>query len=317
MLVCALAGMCSIAWSSEPRIAVSKSPLSLPFYVAREKNLFASHKVQPVLIECLGGSRCVKEMTEGRADMATASELPFMFELFEGKPITLISTFATNKDDMKFVVRKETIKGGVKALVGKRIGFVNKTASHYYMDLLLLYHGIDPRSIVPVPMAPEALAQALSKGDVDAVSTWEPWGHAARGLSGSAVTVLESPKLYGQSFNLLANNEYRLTHLRNMMGVLGALDDAIQFIRKNPEEARKILARDVGMDLETIKAVWPHYQFELSLQQSLLTTLQGQARWARREGHVDSTLVDPQFLNFIDPSLLRKVRPNAVDFVYP
>ena len=317
LLFCALAGLCSIAWSGEPRIAVSKTPLSLPFYVAQEKNLFASHKVKPVLIECLGGNRCVKEMVEGRADMATASELPFMFEVFEGKPVTLISTFANNKDDLKFVVRKEAIKSGVKALVGKRIGFVKHTASHYYMDLMLLYYGIDPQSVVAVPMPPEAFALALSKGEVDAVSSWEPWAYAARGLGGSAVTVLDSPKLYSQTFNLLASNDYRLAQQRKVIGVLGALDDAIQFIRKNPEEARQILARDVGMDPEVIKAVWPHYQFELSLQQSLLTTLQGQARWARREGHVNSSLADPEFLNFIDPDLLRKIRPNAVDFVYP
>lgn len=317
MLFCALAGLCSIAWSGEPRIAVSKSPLSLPFYVAREKNLFARHKVQPALVECLGGSRCIKEMIEGRADMATASELPFMFEVFEGRPITLIATFATNKDDMKFVVRKEIIKGGVKALVGKRIGFVNKTASHYYKDLLLLYYGIDPQSIVAVPMLPEALAMALSKGEVDAVSAWEPWGYAARGLGGNTVTVLDSPKLYSQTFNLLANNNYRLTQLRKMTGVLAALDEAIQFIKKNPAEARQILARDVGMDPETIKVVWSDYQFELTLQQSLVTTLQGQARWARGEGHVSQSLADPEFLHFIDSSLLRKIRPNAVDFVYP
>jgi hypothetical protein len=45
--------------------------------------------------------------------------------------------------------------------------------------------------------------------------------------------------------------------------------------------------------------------------------VQWQARWARREGHVAPTLAEPEFLNFIDASLLRKIKPNAVDFVYP
>jgi ABC-type nitrate/sulfonate/bicarbonate transport system substrate-binding protein len=317
VMLFAFAGLHPLAWANEPRIAVSKSPLSLPFFVAKEKNLFAAHKVEPVLVECLGGIRCVKELTEGRVDMATSSELPFMFAAFEDKPISLVSTFVTNKDDMKFLVRKSALKGDAKALVGKRIGYVEKSASHYYMDLFLLYKGVDPKSTLPVPMGVDALANALAKGEVDAISVWEPWGQIALRMSGGDVAVLDSPRLYSQTFNLLLGNEYRLTHLRKSIAVLSALDDAIQFIKKNPDEAKRILARDVGLDAETVKAVWPTYQFELSLQQSLLSTVQGQARWARREGHVAAKLAEPEFLNFIDSSLLRKIKPNAVDFVYP
>lgn len=316
-IVCALIALSTNAWAGEPRIAVSKTPLSLPFFVAKEKNLFAKHKVEPQLIECLGGNRCMKELTEGRADMATASDLPFMFAAYQGKPISLITTFVTNKEDMKFIVRKSVVKGGVQALAGKRIGYVEKASSHYYMDLFLLYQGIDPKTVVPVPMGAEALADALVKGDVDAISVWEPWGQVALRMGGPEVAVMSVPKLYSQTFNLMATNEYRLTQAKPTQAVLTALDEAIQFIKKNPNEAKQILVRHAGVDLEVIKATWPTYQFELSLQQSLLTTVQGEARWARREGHVDKALAEPEFLNFIDSSLLRKIKPAAVDFVYP
>jgi ABC-type nitrate/sulfonate/bicarbonate transport system substrate-binding protein len=312
-----LTGFSSLGCANEPRIAVSKTPLSLPFFVAKEKNLFSRYKIEPVLIECLGGIRCAKELTEGRVDMATASELPFMFAVFEGKSISLLSTFVTNKNDMKFLVRTSVLKGGTKALVGKRIGYVEKSASHYYMDLFLLYHGIDPKTTVPVSMGVDGLAAALGKGEVDAISVWEPWGQMAMKLGGEEVAVIDAPKLYSQTFNLLVSNEYRLAQVRKSIAVLSALDEAIQFIKKNPEESRRIMAREVGIDAETVKAVWPTYQFDLTLQQSLLSTVQGQARWARREGHVGATLAEPEFLNFIDSTLLRKVKPNAVDFVYP
>lgn len=317
VMFCAFMGLSSLGWANEPRIAVSKTPLSLPFFVAKEKNLFAKHKVEPIQVECLGGTRCVKELTEGRVDMATSSELPFMFAAFERKPISLLCTFVTNKDDMKFVVRKSALKGDIKALVGKRIGYVEKSASHYYMDLFLLYKGVDPKSTVPVPMGVDALAAALAKGDVDAISLWEPWGQMSLRLGGVEVVVIDTPKLYSQTFNLLVSNDYRQTQIRKSSAVLSALDEAIQFIKKNPEEAKRIMARDVGIDSETAKAAWPTYQFELTLQQSLLSTVQGQARWARREGHVGSSLAEPEFLNFIDSTLLRKIKPNAVDFVYP
>ena len=316
-LLIAVLSMCNTATAAEPRVGVSKSPLSLPLFVAKEKKMFAKYRVEPTFVECVGGNRCVKELVEGRVDLATSSELPFMFAVAQGKPVSLITTFVTNKDDMKFVVQKSAIQGGVKSLVGKRVGYVEKASSHYYMDLILLFHGIDPKSVVPVPMGAEALAGALAKGEVDAVSVWEPWGKVALGLGGSNVEVLQAPKLYSQTFNLLSRNDYKQAQAKRITSVLMAIDDAVEFIKANPEEAKRIMVRDAGVEPDMVEAVWPIYRFELSLQQSLLTTVQGQVRWARREGHVANNLPDPEFLNNIDSSLLRKVKPNAVDFVFP
>ena len=318
IVLCTWTGFGSFAVAAEPRIAVSKSPLSLPFFVAKEKALFAKYKVEPVLVECVGGNRCMKELVDGRVDMATSTELPFMFAVFEAAPITLIATFVTNKDDMRFIVRKSVLQqGGVKSLAGKRVGYVEKASSHYYRDLFLLYHGVDPQSIVPVPMGGEALAKALANGEVDAISVWEPWGHAALKLGGPDVALGQAPRLYSQAFNLIARNEYRASQASRISAVLAALNEAIQFIKKNPEEAKRILVRGAGVDPEIVKIMWPTYQFELSLQQSLITTVQGQARWARRESHVNKSLAEPEFLNHIDASLLRKLSAKAVDYVYP
>lgn len=311
-----VSAFCQLAWADNPRIAVSKSPLSLPLFVAKEKNLFAKHGVEPVFVECMGGNKCMQELLDGKVDMATSSELPFMFAVHQGKPITLIGTFVNNKDDMKFLVRKSAVPDGIKSLAGKRVGYVSKASSHYFMDVFLLYHGLDPRTIVPVALRADELAIALAKGEVDAISVWEPWGQVALELGGSKVEAVASPRLYSQTFNLMVGNEYRLAESKRITAVLIALSEAIRFIKKNPDEAMRIAARDAGVSLDVVKAVWPTYRFELSLQQSLLTTLQGQARWATREGHVESTNSDPEFLNFIDSSLLKKLKPSAVDFVY-
>lgn len=290
--------------------------MSLPLFVAKEKNMFAKYGVKPVFVDCVGGNRCMQELVDGKVDIATASELPFMFAVHESKPIGLVATFVNNKDDMKFLVRKSAVPKGIKSLAGKRIGYVAKASSHYFMDVFLLYHGLDPRTIVPVAMRADELAPALAKGQVDAISVWEPWGQVALEMGGSKVEVVPSPRLYSQSFNLLVGNDYRVVESKRITAVLMALDEAIQFIKKNPDEAMRILARDAGISLEITQAVWSSYRFDLSLQQSLLTTLQGQARWAKREGHVASTNPDPEFLNFIDSSLLKKFKPSAVDFVY-
>ena len=317
LVLALLLSVCLPGMASDPRIGVSRSPLSLPLFVAKEKKLFEKYKVVPVFVECLGGNKCMKELVEGRVDMATATELPFMFAVCQGQPISLLATFVTNKDDIRFVVRKSAVESGTKSLVGKRVGFVPKASSHYFMDLVLLYQGIDPKSVIPVPMGADALAEALNKGEVDAISVWEPWGQKALDLGGDQVKALEVPRLYSQTFNLITAKQYKKVDPRHTLGVLSALQDAIQFIKNNPDEAKRIMAKGAVMDPAVVESNWRTHQFELTLQQSLLTTLQGQARWAVREGHVDATLPEPEFLNFIDSNVLRNLKPSAVDFVYP
>ncbi|HEX4918080.1 MAG TPA: ABC transporter substrate-binding protein [Limnobacter sp.] len=305
------------ASAAEPRLAVSKTPLSLPFFVARDKGLFEKYKLKPVWVECMGGNRCMKEMLEGRVDMATSSELPFMFAAFDGRPVSLVTTFVNNKDDMKFVVQKSVVQKGIKNLIGKRIGFVERSSSHYYMDLFLLYQGIDPKAVVQVPMNADQLASALANQEVDAISVWEPWSHIALSLGGNAVRVLDAPRLYTQTFNLSVNNDYKQANLAKVGAMVEVLRDANAFIQRNPEEAQRIMARDTGLSLEFVKLAWNTHMFELSLQQSLLSTLQGQARWAVQENHIKAGRPEPEFLNYIDSSFLRRVAPNAVDFVFP
>lgn len=305
------------ASASELRLAVSKSPLSLPFFVAREQKLFEKHNVKLRWIECLGGNRCIKDLVEDRADMATSSELPFMFALMDGNPITMVATFATAKDDMKFIANRNAVTNGVAGLKGKRIGFVARASSHYYKDLFLLYNGLDPKEVVHVPMNADKLPNALLGGEVDAISVWEPWGQITLNRGAAQVVLLEAPKLYTQTFNLSVSNSYLVSGKAELRRLLQAIQEANLFIKTRPAEAKAIMAHSAGLETDLVEGVWPTLLFQLSLQHSLLSTLQGQTRWAKREGHVPQGTPEPDFLNFIDPTHLRQVVPNAVDFAYP
>lgn len=299
------------------RFAVPQTPMSLPFYVAAERKFFEKYQVKPVLVDCKSGQDCLQALGRGTADVAGSTELPVMFAAYEDKPISVLATFASNKDNLKFLVSSTLLNDGKLNLVGKRIGYVPKSASHYYMDIFLLFKGIDPKQVIKVPMAVSELTKALLKGSVDAIAVWEPWAVKILQQEGNDIALVPAPFLYTQTFNLSVRNQFKHIQPSAVHGVMKALDDAVNYIRDYPSRAQSTLLRYKLANQEYIDSNWQAYNFRIALQQSLVSTLQGQARWAKREGHVRiSATEEPEYLNYIDASFLREHKSDRVDFVY-
>jgi len=299
------------------RIAVPPSPMSLPFYVAIERKFFEKHQIKPLLVECNSGQDCIKALGKGQADFASSSELPVMFAAYDNNPISVLATLVTNKDDLKFLVSRNLLHDGRLSLAGKRIGYVPKSSSHYYMDTFLLFKGVDTQQVVKVPMDAAELTKALLQGHVDAISVWEPMAEQALQLGGHEIVQVEAPRLYTQTHNVSVRNQFKTEQALQVRGVLKALDEAINYIRDYPSRTQALLFRKNLVSQEHIEKNWSDYTFRMTLQQSLVSTLQGQARWAGREGHIQKNLPkEPEYLNYIDASFLREHKSDHVDFVY-
>ena len=159
------------------RVAVSKSPLSLPLYVAQDKDYFAMEGLDVTLTECIAGQRCLRDVFEGRADIATVTELPVVFSSFDRTDYAVVATFSSTSDDLKLVARRDAGITGPLELAGKRIGLVLGTSGQYFLDLFLLTVGVDSRGLSIVGLQPEEAVNALQSGKVDAIAIWEPYGY--------------------------------------------------------------------------------------------------------------------------------------------
>ena len=89
-----------------------------------------------------------------------------------------------------------------------------------------------------------------------------------------------------------------------------ALDRATAYIAEHPDESRRILQERLGLDGRTIDRAMKDMRFAIELRQSLIRGLEGQARWAIQEGHVDGKM--PNYLEYVRPEPLATVRPGAV-----
>ena len=290
-------------------IAVSKSVASLPVYVAEEKGYFAEQGVQVTISDCFGGHRCMRQLFDGTADVATATEMPVMLNSFERTDYAVIATIATTSDSHRVIARS-----GLNApmhLTNKRLGAVIGTSSQYFLELYLLTVGIDPRTLEVVPLQPEGMLTALRDGKVDAVAIWEPYASLVVQALGSKASVLPNRGGYIQTFNLVSRKSLFGSRDGDLAKLLRGIERAEKFINDQPAEAKAILRKRLQLNANLLESIWPANSFRLGLDQSLVSTMEGEARWAMQEGHVKGRSM-PNFLTLLHTAPLEGAKPSSI-----
>lgn len=316
LIAARLAALCWLAaalpaTAAPLNLAVARTPLSLPLYVAQAEGYFAAEGLTLNLTDCSGGHRCLQLVLDGAADIATASDSPVMFRSFERDDYVVIASFVTTSDDVKLIGRKDSGVTLPADLRGKKVGVVRGASSHFYLDSYLLWHGIDPGSVELVGLQPDEMAAAMQSGKVAAVSAWEPFAFdTIRALKGDA-TILPLAGVYTLSFNLVAHRRLAGARDADLLKLLRAVARAESFIQGKPREAQAILRQRLGVDQRFIDWVWPGLRFQLALDQSLVKTLESEARWAIREHHVVAKTV-PNYMRYMYAPPLRELDASAV-----
>lgn len=310
VVVCPFA-LVGTANAAEPLVlAISKASVNLPIFVAEHEGYFAAEGVSVRIDEVASGVRGMELIAEGKADMTTGSEVLVMFNSFKRNDFAVVATFGTSTEDQKIIVHAQSGIGSAGQLANKRVGTILGSASHYYIDTLALLNGVDPKSITLVGYQPGTIVAALARREVDAISIWQPQAYRATTEIAGAKTLADAG-FYTQRYNLIASRAVIGARTDDLTRLLRALDRANQFIANEPTQVRTILASRLQVDAAYSDWLLPRYRFRLALDQSLLTSLENEARWAREEGHVKATQ-SPNYLNFIQTAPLARVRRTAV-----
>ena len=303
----------SLAAHAAPlRIGVSETLLSLPLYVAEAEGFFQKRGVNVEFVNCIGGNRCVKNMLDGQTDMSTATELPVVFNSFSRSDFAILTSFVSVANDLKVVARTDAKITEPGKLRDKTLGYVKGGASQYVLDLVLVYNGIDPDTVKLKAITPETALTALANKEVDALCIWEPFVSRIELELGTDVQLVPIPKLYTETFNLIAMQSAIKARPQELERIVQALKDSTQFIQTHPEKVKALAAKRLRVPVTLIDKIFDDYRFRLSLNRSLPRTMEGQGRWALREGHVPSNLPQPNYTSFLYPAFLKTVDPSAV-----
>lgn len=296
-------------------IATSRGPVSLLVYVAETKGLFAKEGLDVRLAECSSGRDCVQQVIDDVADIGTAAELAVVLAAAQRRDLAIAATISTSSHQIKLIARRSAGITEPRQILGKRIGTTAGTSAHYFLDSWLLFEGIDIGDVRTVALPPAQLPEALARREVDAVAIWEPLASSAlAGLQGDA-TVLPNPRVYTQHFGLVATHGLLQQRQSDVARLLRALARAEEAVRQDAELARDVLAHRLRIEPSAAAQALKEQDFRLRLDQSLVSTMSSQMRWAVQQGHVKPGSLPPSTLTLIQPAHLREIAPAAVSVV--
>lgn len=257
------------------------------------------------------GKPALEDLLAGKADFATVAVTPVMFAILKGEKISVIATIQNSNVGNAILARRDRGISTLGDLKGKRIAVTLGTTSDFYLDAILGVHGISRQDVEVVDLKAEAMADALARGDIDAVSTFSSYTAFTRKELGARVISFYDKDIYRWTFNVVAKQEFIRKTPGKVEKMLRALARAEEFARKHPAEAQKIVADFSGIEIGIVRDVWPDTNFTVSLDQSLILALEDESRWAIQNRLTTAQKV-PNFLDFIYFDGLKAVKPEAV-----
>jgi ABC-type nitrate/sulfonate/bicarbonate transport system substrate-binding protein len=303
-------------WSQEKyavTIAVSKTPLSTPFYVAKSINAFDDTCVNVEYEEVIGGKVAFDKVVSGKVDFATTSDSVIAFQSLTKHSFVTHTMFVQSDNDVKLITRSSDNIQSVLDLKGKKVGVTRSTASEYLLSTLLAIKGLTMDHVELHHYKPEPLIQGFRNGEVDAIVSWEPFVFELLQLVDDKIKIHDTKSLSTLSFNLiskLADNQL----VEKAKCVIQGLHTAINYIASHPAASKKIVIEELNLSPAFIDWVWTDYIFKLGLNQSLILNIKSQATWAIETQMRDYREV-PNSESFVDSRALLQVEPGAVNLL--
>lgn len=317
-ICCALLNGCEPKEPAGPQekvtIAITKNLNSVLVKIAEEKGFFREEGLDVTFQTHSFGKTALQSLLDGKADLAMAADTPIMFAVMKGSEISILATIDTSSKSDAIVAAKDRGIAAAADLKGARVGVALGSAGDYFLDTYLVLNALSRQDVTIVDIKPEEMADALSQGKVDAVSVWQPHVASLRAIMGERGIVLHNDSIYTETFNIVSMRTLPQQRPEAIRRLLRGLVKAQSFVAANPEESQRIMADFSEMNGELLASIWNVFQYDLSLNQSLLVTLEDQARWAIKNGLVERGEM-PNFFEALYIDGLKSVKPDAVRII--
>ncbi|MCC6691332.1 MAG: ABC transporter substrate-binding protein [Bacteroidia bacterium] len=289
-------------YSQKPKeaknIKMSYIPAScdLVNFVAQEKGFYTEEGLNVELTKFDTSNQASDALIAGRIDASGCFAYPVAFSVEASQPDTfksIRSIVASPDHPFLWLVAKtgdDSIKS-FKDLAGKKVGRFPGSTTEAQLKYILKKVGVDPNSVTMQPIAQAQQINVLISGSVDALFVLEPTPTVAevQGVGRkveNAETYFPNPRynaLYAVLKSYYRNNKDIVKRIEK------AQDRAVDYIRQNPDEARKVLTKYTPYDESIVLQVDPGYALK-SNEKVDLTKVQEYADILLGEGDLKSKI---------------------------
>lgn len=260
------------------------------------------------------GKAALGALLRGEVAIATVAETPLVLASFQRSDLRVVAVVGESDNEIKIVARRDRGIAGPADLRGKRIATQSVSSMHFFAYLYLLKQGLTEKEVRLSFAAPEALPELLVRGEVDALSLREPLISTVTERLGANALVLPDRGLYVKSYCLVTTQRLLAEQPAVVTRLLQALLETERQVRRQPEPAQEQLAATLGIAPVVIRRLWPDLDLRVRLPQSLLLSLEDEARWAMGAKLVEAAGM-PNYLHFVDVNPLATLRAEAVTVI--
>jgi NitT/TauT family transport system substrate-binding protein len=237
--------------------------VNLPLFVGVEEGYFAEQSLELNLIEAQSPNNIVNALISGNLDAAGVLADNILFTAEEKYP-NEIKIFATADETYDnsvaaIIVRPDSNIKDINELIGKKIGVYNGLVQVLFLKAILVGANINPNSVNIIEIAPNLQLQGLNAKQFDALSTVEPYVTMAIDKNIGKI-LIDNPrvKYIQEPFPSVAtpiSKEFIDKYPNLAKAYVIAYNQAIDFIKNNPEKAKEYLVKYTPIDLKTAKLV--------------------------------------------------------------
>jgi len=246
------------------KIKVGYLPMvsSLTHFVAVEKGYYKDEGLEVEANPIKTSNLIAQDLVAGHIDVGIELSIVPLLKQLENSPnsakIFSISSITSENGFDGILVKSNSTMTKLEDLAGKKVGvFPGTTAKK---SLAEIFKTKFPNLELPtfIELDPPLHIQSLENGDIDGLFTYEPTmtlgiiKNGFKKISTSIYAMQYSPNPIGIA---AINNKWLKENPETAKAFFRAIDKAVDFIKKNPAEARQILAKATKLDTNVANAM--------------------------------------------------------------
>jgi len=230
------------------RLATIESISSLPYWIAYEKGFFGNYGIKFKPNEV---SKPLDELENTiKGGLYALFGIDYTYTIFKNAgDLGLVRVLYYTKSYGDGLIVKDTMVR-IGNLNGKRIGYDDNTRYNIFLEEVLRRSGDTAVDFIGLTL--DEMEGALDQGRVDAVYAVEPVlsyleSRGYKVIKREVVFTKDIPIIQGMGITSAVNISLRKDAVKR---IKGALKDAVEYLKSNPEEARDILKNRLGLKLK-------------------------------------------------------------------
>ncbi len=266
-----------------------KSPLNVPSIVEKDQEIFIKKFGE------LGYGVAYSDLTTGpeQTQALASGDIQFLYAVgatsvilaaSNEADIKIISTYSRSPEAFKLFGKDDSIQSP-EDLRGRKVAGPKGTILHELLVAYLASAGMTEADIQFMSMGIPDSQAALAGGSVDAALLAGP---TAYNMEQDGFPVITDGKgLTEATIVVAASGAYIEEHPQEVKAFLEAQKEVLDAIDADQEAAMEVTAKETGLTVDAVKAMYPMYDFDMTIRDSDIQAMQKTVTFMKENGMIE------------------------------